>query len=63
MDCNTNTTGLDYGTAVNYPYSTCWFRLPCGYCSQLGRLCPMPYGETNDITWNKLTCEAKNDQR
>lgn len=54
-------SGTSTGTAVNYSYSTCWFKLPCGYCSQLGRLCPMTNNGQTTITWNGLKCEVKDD--
>ena len=40
-------------TAVPPYYSSCPYRLPCGYCTRLGHQCP--YGNGYDITW-KITC-------
>lgn len=48
-ELNASTTAT--GTGINgYCYACCSYKLPCGYCKELGRVCPMT--NSNTITWN-----------
>lgn len=54
---NVNTSGYDFAslTGSSFNSGACMYRLPCGYCKELGRQCPytpitttITYGSTID---------------
>ena len=57
--CETQGTGnFPYNWNSNETY--CIHRLPCGYCKELNRMCPL-LNSAPSITWSKLpeiTCEV-----
>ena len=54
---NDTITGSNTVTGSTTVNAYCQYRLPCGYCTKLDRICPMcPITVTP--TW-QVTCEAK----
>lgn len=41
-----------------YSYNGCTYRLPCGYCTLIGKACPMPGNAVVEPTWKSpdITC-------
>lgn len=58
---DTSTTGTSAN--INYSKEYCVNRLPCGYCTLLGRACPMYYTNTIPVepTWKlpEIICKAE----
>ena len=46
-----NTTGVSSGTSCSF--SSCSYRLPCGYCTMLCRPCPMGGGIGTAPPWKR----------
>ena len=50
---NVNTSGYDFTslTGSSYNCGACMYRLPCGYCKELGRQCPYTPISTTTLTY------------
>ena len=51
---NVNTSGYDFASVTGSNYyncGACMYRLPCGYCKELGRQCPYTTIPTTTLTY------------